>query len=521
MPHICLCRIIPAYLEERALGTGPGAAGAAANVSMSSMFRSRRTGASGSGGAAGSGIVGGFTSSSPVRESSIIMDSSSSSSSASATSSIQPEAHFSVVSAGHAFDEDGKPGGTVFNTDEKVKSSRDKSVFNAYNTAKQVYSFYRQLFNRLSIDAKNMDINSTVHYGQRYNNAFWTSGHMVYGDGDGSIFGDFTGFPDVIGHELTHGVVENTVGFEYLGQAGALNESMADVFGSLFKQFMLKQSSSAADWLIGQNLIKPQKLRKYALRSLKSPGTAYVNHPQLGTDPQPTHMSEYRNMPQTDAGDWGGVHVNSGIPNHAFYLVAQEIGGNAYDSPGQIWYDTLVRNITKLTISATFEDFARATIATAESRFGETSAEKAAVFKAWAAVGVLQESVDRPMGQPDEAFNFTKTPSESSSFFSFDEHDRANHPSTVLGLSSESDRVGAQTQQPSREGIVPLYAQKQVLSSAERASAAVPSDSQKAFDAEVAGSTIDADKEFRERRGQRQDYTETNESNDSNTFVKQ
>jgi hypothetical protein len=342
---------------------------------------------------------------------------------------------------------------------------------------------------------------------------------MIYGDGDGKIFDDFTAYPDVIGHELTHGVVEHTVGFEYVGQSGALNESMADVFGSIFKQFQLKQSASEADWLIGQNLIKPQKLRKYALRSLKSPGTAYVNHPQLGTDPQPTHMSEYRKLPNTDAGDYGGVHVNSGIPNHAFYLVAQEIGGNAYERPGQIWYDTLVRNITKLTPNATFEEFARATIATAEARFGPASIEKAAVTKSWAAVGVLEESVERPMSVPDEAFNFTATGIEPEEFFSFEEHDRANRPSAVLDLSSSADPFGGQPQQASRAGIVPPYAQKEVLSSAERARAAVPSDSEKAFDAEVAGSTIGADKLFRERRGQRQDSTET--ATESDPFAKQ
>ena len=99
-----------------------------------------------------------------------------------------------------------------------------------------------------------MPLNSYVHYASKYNNAFWDGSKMTYGDGDGKIFGRFTIAIDVVGHELTHGVTENTAGLQYRGQPGALNESMSDVFGSLVKQNVSRQDANKADWLIGAGL---------------------------------------------------------------------------------------------------------------------------------------------------------------------------------------------------------------------------------------------------------------------------
>src|SRR5699024_6933438 len=116
---------------------------------------------------------------------------------------------------------------------------------------------------------------------------------------------------------------------------GALNESLSDVFGSLIKQYTLGQTAADADWLIGTGLLAPRVTGK-ALRSMKEPGTAYDDD-VLGKDPQPSTMDGYVNTGR----DNGGVHINSGIPNRAFYLVATALGGNAWERAGQIWYDVL------------------------------------------------------------------------------------------------------------------------------------------------------------------------------------
>jgi Zn-dependent metalloprotease len=157
-----------------------------------------------------------------------------------------------------------------------------------------------------------------------------------------------------------------------------LNESVSDVFGSLVKQYALKQTASEADWLIGAGLLT---FKDQALRSMKTPGTAYDNN-VLGKDPQPADMQHYVNTAQ----DNGGVHINSGIPNHAFYLVATALGGNAWVKAGQIWYDTIRdRNLRR---TATFAAFAGRTVANAKRRYGTTSAEQQAVADAWSKVGV-------------------------------------------------------------------------------------------------------------------------------------
>jgi Zn-dependent metalloprotease len=159
----------------------------------------------------------------------------------------------------------------------------------------------------------------------------------VYGDGDGTVFSRFTASIDVVGHELTHGVVQHTSGLEYYGESGALNEHFADVFGTLVRQHRKKQAVKKADWLVGKEIMVPAPTRK-ALRSLAAPGTAYLNDPFLGDDPQPSHYAKR----YTGTGDYGGVHINSGIPNHAFYLAATAAGGRAWQTVGPIWYQAML-----------------------------------------------------------------------------------------------------------------------------------------------------------------------------------
>jgi Zn-dependent metalloprotease len=203
---------------------------------------------------------------------------------------------------------------------------------------------------------------------------------MVFGDGDGEIFTRFTISVDVIGHELTHGVTGSECNLAYHGQSGALNESISDVFGSLVKQKLRKQTADKADWLIGQGLFTAHVKGK-ALRSMKEPGTAY-DDPRLGKDPQPGHMRDYVHTYEDD----GGVHINSGIPNRAFYLAAAQIGGYAWEAAGAIWYETICD--PTLRPNASFRTFASRTISHAATLFGANSPEQKAVRDAWVEVGI-------------------------------------------------------------------------------------------------------------------------------------
>jgi Zn-dependent metalloprotease len=282
--------------------------------------------------------------------------------------------HRTIYDAGHGTD---LPGTKV--RDEGSEPGQDASVNRAYAGLGATFDLYLTAYERDSIDGAGLPLDATVHYDVDYDNAFWNGEQMVFGDGDGQIFTDFTSSVDVIGHELTHGVTQYTANLEYYGQSGALNESVSDVFGSLIKQHSLGQGADQADWLIGEGLLAPG-VHGVALRSMKAPGTAY-DDPRLGKDPQPATMAEYVKTNR----DNGGVHINSGIPNHAFYLLASALGGNAWERAGLIWYDVLTGG--ELRSDARFTDFATLTVAAAKARFKEGE-ETEAVLKAWAQVGV-------------------------------------------------------------------------------------------------------------------------------------
>ncbi|NLU69162.1 M4 family metallopeptidase [Streptomyces sp. HNM0574] len=256
----------------------------------------------------------------------------------------------------------------------------DGSVNRAYAGLGATFKLYLDVYSRWSIDNAGMPLVATVHYGEKYGNAFWDGDQMVFGDGDGEIFRDFTLPVDVIGHELTHGVTQHTANLDYFGQPGALNESVSDVFGSLIKQYGLGQTADQADWLIGDSLLT-DRVQGEALRSMKAPGTAYDDD-QLGKDPQPATMEDYVET----GSDNGGVHINSGIPNHAFYRLATALGGHAWERAGQIWYDALTSEA--LTKDADFAAFAGVTLARAADRYGADSDEHEAVTKCWSQVGV-------------------------------------------------------------------------------------------------------------------------------------
>lgn len=256
----------------------------------------------------------------------------------------------------------------------------DQAVDEAYDALGATYAFFWQAFGRHSIDGKGYPLTGTVHYGQAYENAFWNGEQMVFGDGDGEIFNRFTVALDVVAHELTHGVIDSEAALVYVNQAGALNESLSDVFGILTKQYTLGQTAEQSDWLIGAGLLT-DAINGKSLRSMSAPGTAY-DDPLLGKDPQPAHMNEFVETRE----DNGGVHINSGIPNRAFHLAAVALGGFAWERAGLIWYDTLCDR--RLSNDATFAEFAHLCADKAAARFGQGSREARAIMQAWRDVGV-------------------------------------------------------------------------------------------------------------------------------------
>jgi len=274
------------------------------------------------------------------------------------------------------------PGTVVRN--EGAAATNDPAVDEAYDGLGHTFDFFWTIFQRNSIDDEGLPLNATVHFGDAYNNAFFNGRQMVFGDGDGDLFKRFTIALDVIGHELGHGVTEDETGLVYMFQSGALNEHLSDVWGSLIKQWVLNQSADQADWLIGAGLLG-DTVQGVALRSMKDPGTAF-DDPQLGKDPQPGHMNNFVETWR----DNGGVHINSGIPNKAFFLVATELGGNAWEKAGKIWYATT--RDARIVEDTKFDKFAAVTIDLAGRlpEMGDT--ERKVVADAWAAVGVVPMS---------------------------------------------------------------------------------------------------------------------------------
>jgi Zn-dependent metalloprotease len=253
-------------------------------------------------------------------------------------------------------------------------SSSDATAKRAFAETTAVAEFYKKLFDRNSIDNAGMALISSIHFSVKYNNAFWNGSQMTYGDGDGNIFIDFTRANDVIGHELTHGVTQHSLGLSYTNQAGGLNESTSDVFGSMFRQWQADQDVSQADWLIGKEIMGPGAIaRGYTcLRDMSNPAAKRC------LAPQPTKFSQYH--------DGMDPHESSGIPNFAFYKAATAIGGKSWEKAGKVWYQALTgfAPSPNMKMSA----FASRTRALAGSLFPSEPDVKTAVDKAWTAVGL-------------------------------------------------------------------------------------------------------------------------------------
>jgi Zn-dependent metalloprotease len=255
----------------------------------------------------------------------------------------------------------------------------DAAADEAFDYSGATYDYYRTALNRNSLDDRGMTLISSVHYGEEVDNAFWNGEQMLYGDGDGLLFGRFTASLDVVGHELTHGVVQFTANLDYLDEPGALNEHFADVFGVLVRFAAKEQDpTDPLNWWLGGDLFRPGT----GVRGIRTftADKAYVDHPELGTDPQPKH---YRDK-YAGTLDFGGVHINSGIPNHAFYRTVQALGSEALKKAGRIWYDTL----KSLTQFSEFQEAAARSVQAAVALFGYGSLEQQAVASGWQAVGI-------------------------------------------------------------------------------------------------------------------------------------
>ncbi|MGO4538865.1 fibronectin type III domain-containing protein [Paenibacillus sp. 2TAB19] len=254
----------------------------------------------------------------------------------------------------------------------------DADAVDAHYNADVVYDFYKEHYNRDSIDGKGMEVISFVHmpeydgsfYGQPLDNAYWNGSAMFYGDGTGKANGGFDCLScglDVVAHELTHGVTEKTVGLVYRSQSGALNESISDIMASVIDN---------DDWLMGEDT-------GYTLRSLANPA--------LYGDP--AHMDNYRDWPVTEEGDWGGVHTNSGIPNKAAYNMATKFSTLGYDGRallGKLTYAVLSNKYLMKTSG--FSDARNAYLLAVGSVTGYTTEQKTAIKQAvsqgWAEVGI-------------------------------------------------------------------------------------------------------------------------------------
>lgn len=260
---------------------------------------------------------------------------------------------------------------------DEGERSRDPIAQAAHDGAGVVYDYYFSKFRRDSIDGAGMPLVSTINFGsdpQDAENAAWVGeyGQMIYGDG-GQIFRPLPYGLDVVGHEFTHGVIQTSADLVYEVQSGALNESYADVFGAMI---------DSDDWLIGEDVIKSPPYPRAYLRSLQDPNAqgAYDPRDPLRGVGQPATMDEYANLPNSRRADNGGVHINSGIPNYAHFLLAQAVGREKTE---QIAYRALTQYLTP---TSDFVDAATASARAAADLYGQ--AEVDAVRAAFAQVGI-------------------------------------------------------------------------------------------------------------------------------------
>ena len=237
-----------------------------------------------------------------------------------------------------------------------------------YNGGK-AYEYFLNTYNRVSINGEGGNIISVVNVEDEngpMDNAFWNGFAMFYGNGNFG-FDPLAKGLDVAGHEMSHGVIQATANLEYYGESGALNESFADVFGAMIDR---------DDWQIGEDVVKLSAFPSGALRDMANPNQGGSGLSDPGW--QPAHTNEQ----YTGSEDNAGVHINSGIPNRAYYLFAEAIGKADAE---QVFYRALNNYLVK---SSKFVDCRIAVLNAAEDLFGANSAEVNAAANAFDQVGI-------------------------------------------------------------------------------------------------------------------------------------
>lgn len=265
------------------------------------------------------------------------------------------------------------PGTLWLDADNALNAAYDGPAVDAHAYAAQTFDYFNNVHNRNSYDGNGAKLVSTVHYGRSYNNAFWSGSQMVYGDGDGSTFIPLSGALDVIAHELTHAVTDTTADLVYQNESGAINESMSDIFGTLTEYHF----NNNPDWLIGEDIYTPS-ISGDALRSMEDP--------TLQGDP------DHYSVRYTGTGDYGGVHINSGISNKAAFLLSNggthygvSVAGIGNDKMGKIFFRTLTQYLTP---NSNFSQYRVASVQAATDLYGASSSEVSSVKAAFSAVGV-------------------------------------------------------------------------------------------------------------------------------------
>lgn len=262
------------------------------------------------------------------------------------------------------------------------KDTWDPTVVSVLSNLTLVENYYRSTFSRNSIDDNGMSIFGIVNIrfsdssgNVSSDNAFWNPGvqMMIFGSGS-QHFQRLPSSLDVTGHELTHGVINHSANLIYENQSGALNESLADFFGAMVDR---------DEWLLGDGVT----VGTTALRDMQDP-----HNPAISSQ-QPKTMEEFEYLPNTPQGDQGGVHINSGIPNHVAYLLAEGPQGVGKDVTEKIIYRALLNYLTQ---RSQFIDYRRALISAASDLYGDGGAEVDAVRSAFDAVGITDASGGQP-----------------------------------------------------------------------------------------------------------------------------
>ena len=257
------------------------------------------------------------------------------------------------------------------------------TAISAHYNAGVAYDYFRNTHNHQSINGSGGDVISFINVadddGGGLDNAFWNGSAMFYGSGR-TAFTSLAGGLDVGGHEMGHGVIQALANLEYQGQSGALNESFADIFGVMIDR---------DDWALGEDIIPNTNV--FPTGKMRDMADPHNGHP-AGSNPlnvngyQPAHMNEIFNGSQ----DNGGVHINSGIPNKAFYLYAT---ATSKDIAEQVFFRALRDYLTR---SSKFIDCRLAVIQAAEDLYGAGSAQVSAAQNAFSQVGIGNGSGSAP-----------------------------------------------------------------------------------------------------------------------------